>query len=254
MANPPGEQNLRAKLNLFAVVPLLETLVELDPKAEKWAKRIKSPVTISVTVNKEMAVCVTGGENGLKVDRKFDKTGAVVKFPDVKSLNALFAGGKVLPKVSGILRQPMSVLALGFLIRRMAEVMTSKDTTPELRANLIINAIARSFEVLGNSDPSFFSVLGRNNAIIVWEINPSGPAAYVSIKEGNWRFSKGRISNYTVAIEFKNIEGFLDLIEGRDTARMAFFRGNIRPRGDAMLAMKIGFLMQEVQRYLNVPL
>ena len=251
MAESPKDENLQAKLNLFAVLPLLEILAESDAKAKKWAGRIKSPVVIKVAGVPEMSVCITGGDMGLRVGQNLNNAGVVIEFPAAQSLNTLFAGGSVLPKVRGMLRQPGSIISIGFLLKRLSEVITNKDTTPELRANLIINAIARFFEVLGNLDPSFASVLNKQNAVIAWTIKPSGPAAYISIENGVWKFYRGSASGFTVAIEFSSLEGFFDLIEGRDTARMAFFMGNIRPRGDAMLAMKVGFLMQEVQKYLK---
>jgi len=251
MAGISQEENLRAKLNLFAILPLLEILAELDPKAKKWAGRIKSPIVIKIADIPEMTVCISGNSTGLKVERKSDSDGVIAEFPSPQSLNAFFEGEKALPKVRGLFKQPISVISFGFLIKRMAEIMTNKDESSELRANLIINAIAGFFEVLGNSDPSFASVLDKKNAMIAWEIKPAGPAAGVAIENGEWRYYRGRAANYTVAIEFSGIEAFMDLIEGRDTARMAFFMGNIKPCGDAMLAMKVGFLMEEAQKYFN---
>ncbi|GEM_PF-2639706 len=244
------DENLRARVNLFAVLPLLEDLAIADPKAKKWSRRIKSPVTLSVASDPKLAVSVYGGADGVSVQRGARNEGITIEFRDAASLNAVFAGGKAIPRVRGALPRPVSLIAFGLLMKRMAQVIEGKNTAPATRALIVLGTIARCFEVLGNFDPGFAYVLDTNDAVLAWQVEPDGPAAYVTVDGGKWAVRR-RAADADVAVTFDGVGGLMDLIEGRDTPRMAFFMGKIKPTGNAGLAMKVGFLMEEVSRFLN---
>ncbi|MEW6200729.1 MAG: SCP2 sterol-binding domain-containing protein [bacterium] len=245
-----------AHLNLHAVLPLLEEVVEFDSEAARIVKGWNYSIRFAVSGGP--MTFLQFGNGKLKVERgkgAFPSVG--FWFTSPQKLNLMFAG-KGMPILwtgfwnIGVLKGfPALAKRLEYYMRPTDEMLKDKEVF-DLYIKLSLYAMTSGIKAVGENDPEIKPLMAKTRSgAVQFEVMPDGPAAYVSLCNGRLEAGKGRIEKPNCFMKFKNSEILCQLIKGELDAFAALARCDITISGFIPLVDTFNAALDRVGVYLG---
>jgi hypothetical protein len=256
MSNKKAQELVRARLFLFAVLPLLEEVAKMDAEAKKIVKGLSGVICFKAPKGLSAQVEFLDGE--VKATPGKDKKSSVVLFlPTIGMLNNMFSGkGFALPlPIKGLLKMG---LINGFtkLADRLSFYMDPSDKVPkgkvkEIIATLLLNAAVFGAAEVGSSDEGVKDKVAKiPDGTVQIEIK-QGPSVYVEKKGAVLYPKKGTPTNYSAYLGFKNTDVAYDMLTGNLDFMAAIPLGDIGLSGSLAMIEQLAALMETAGVYLE---
>jgi hypothetical protein len=262
--------DVRARLNLFAVLPNLEDVVRDDPEMRALVADAQLSVRFSVangpgtTVRFDRGVCTVGprprrveaGESGAS---GAGGSGPTVRlaFTSASHLNKMFDGkGQPIP-IWGFTH-------LGFLTRQFTDLTERLayylSPTPELLAHagylamntlLTLNTAAFAVPVLLGHDEECVPLRrGLSHGTIVIKVLPDGPAVSLVCGASGVLPVKGELTHPSALVLLKDLRTANDFLAGKLDTFVAAVTGDVQLWGRVAMIDTLALVLDRVGRYL----
>jgi hypothetical protein len=263
-------EDIRARLNLFAVLPNLEDVVREDPEMRALVAGTRLSVRFTVTKGPGTTVRFAGGvcsvgprpsrvEVGEPAAPGAGDSGPTVRlaFASAAHLNKMFDGAS----------QPIPIWGfthLGFLKKeftelsdRMAYYLAPTEellSHPEyLRMNtlLTLNTAAFAVPVLLGHDPECVPLRhGLSHGTIVIKVLPDGPAVSLVCGASGVLSVKGELTHPSALVLLRDMQTANDFLAGKLDTFVAAVTGDVQLRGRVAMVDTLALVLDRVGKYL----
>ena len=264
-------EDVRARLNLFAVLPNLEDVVRDDPEMRALVADARISVRFTVANGPSTTVRFAGGVCTVGPQPRRDEAGGPgaegaggsgptvrLAFTSASHLNKMFDGTS----------QPIPIWGfnhLGFLTKqfteltdRMAYYLSPTDELLEhpgyLRMNtlLTLNTAAFAVPVLLGHDPECIPL--RHNlthGTVVIKVLPDGPAVSLVCGASGVLPVKGELSHPSALVLLRDLQAANDFLNGRLDVYSATVTGEVRIWGQVVMVDSLALVLDRVGKYLT---
>lgn len=212
---------LTAKLFLNAAFPVMQVLMDEDPKLHKKTERFNHIVQFGAKNGDELICCHMIFENGRVnvVQGPAQKADLTLTFSAAEKMNALLKGGLALPGIRGNITLLPTVLSLLMGLKIMtAEPKTEQEKYLKVKCSLYM--ICRAMSVYNKlGDPDFHEFCARQpDRIYQFRVeqddNPEKVACYLRVKAGKSKSGHGIYEKRTpfVLFRFTSVDGALKIL------------------------------------------
>ncbi len=252
-----GVDQIKASLNLGAVLQNLAELCRLDPESQKLIRDWDVCVQFTVFAGPKAWVEFRGGEcrTGLGTTALSD---VHLVFVTPGHLNAMFAGSAIPPiPVKGFKR-------LGFLKNEFPRITARLehylkpgpgmlDDPAFLAANttLTLHTAANALRELVKTEPTAGKIAaGTPTGRLQLAVGSDGPAAWVSFSPNGMEVGRGRLEHPDATMTFRDIPVAQGVLSGKEDGLAAIGRGEVVIWGMLPLIDSATLIMDRVERYL----
>jgi len=247
---------LRARLFLRAVLPLLETVVARSPSYGRSFVDVQARVRFRAAATPHSAL-LTFAAGKLTVGRDTQEKPQIdVNFPDLRALNTFFAGGLTLPRVSGLHHS----LLLAKLLRLLLSLQVLKPGPPPsdpaeraLRVRLVLQLVTRALAELhlAGFAPMTDLVADSPERVYQWTVGSSDIAFWLRMQAGKVKQGAGVYARRApfVHFAFRDVDSALGIFGSSE--HMSGVRGGaVQTFGSPEYTRKVAYLMQCVDALL----
>ncbi len=252
-----GVDQVKAGLNLGAVLQNLAELCRLDPESQKLVQ--DWDVGIQFTVLGGPAAWVEFRRGECRVGLGSTSLSEVhLFFVTPGHLNAMFAGSNIPPvPLKGFNRLgwlknefPRITARLEHYLKPGPGMMENPDF---LAANttLTLHTAANAVRELALSEPTAMKIAaGTPPGRLQLAVGEDGPAAWVSFGPDGVNAGRGRVDRPDATMTFRNIAVAQAVLSGKEDGLAAIGRGDVAVWGMLPLADSATLIMDRVERYL----
>jgi hypothetical protein len=262
-------EDVRARLNLFAVLPNLEDVVAGDPEMRALVAEARITVRFTVAGGPGAAVrfdrgrCIVG-----PVARRDEAGGAGGAGGSGPTVRLAFTSAAHLNKMFDGKGQPIPVWGfnhLGFLTRqftaltdRMGYYLTPTDELLEhpgylaMNTRLTLNTAAFSVPVLLGHDPECVPLRhGLSHGTVVIKVLPDGPAVSLVCGASGVLPVKGELTHPSALVLLKDLRTANDFLAGKLDTFVAAVTGDVQIRGRVAMVDTLALVLDRVGKYLQ---
>jgi hypothetical protein len=222
---PATQQELMtAKLFFNAAFPVMQVVLDDDPKMHRKFENVVATVQIGAVNNGELVACHLIFDHGkvTVVEGPAEKADITMTFPTVAKMNTMFRGGMALPSIKGITKVGLLIKVFSLLMSLMLMMPTSrpKDLAKKtLKVNMCLYMITRALSVYNKAgDPDMQEwVLRQPDRIYQFIVEPyeeTNIACYLRVKAGNSKSGHGIYERRKpfVLFHFKSVDGAMKVL------------------------------------------
>jgi hypothetical protein len=262
-------EDVRARLNLFAVLPNLEDVVARDAEMRDLVADARITVRFTVAGGPSTAVrfaggvCTVGPPAGR--DAPHGGSGAGGSGPTVR---LAFASAAHLNKMFDGNGQPIPIWGfnhLGFLARqftaltdRMGYYLTPTDELLEhpgylaMNTRLTLNTAAFAVPVLLGHDPECVPLRhGLAHGTVVLKVLPDGPAVSLVCGASGVLPVKGELTHPSALVLLKDMQTANDFLAGKLDTFVAAVTGDVQIWGRVAMVDTLALVLDRVGKYLT---
>jgi len=248
---------VKAHLNLHAVLPNLEELVEFDPEMTRLVGSWGVTVEFSVRQGPHAHISIHNGQ--CRVGRgPADRTDVKLWFKSPQHLNAMFDGKANPVPVKGFTRLGFMSNEFGKLTDRLEHYLrASDDVLADERVFAFVTRCMLYTAILGlaelaERDPAVSDLAAHTpNGTAEFKILPDGPAVHLTHRDGRFTAGKGPAEAPNVKMHFRDVRVCNDLLNGRMDAFAALGRGDVAITGFLPLADQLNAMLEYLEPYLK---
>ncbi len=250
-------QKVVAHLNMLAVLPRLEELVQYDADAQELIKGMKFSIRFRVMGGPSIFIAIGNGKITSTTDTTLSADTGLL-FTSYEQANRMFAGEKVVPipywgawRMSDLKR----FTQLSTLLEKYLKPSDESLKDPGFKAQVVkmtLHTIAAGVAQLAEHD-SKASHWAKSvpEGVAMFKVLPEGPAACISVQGGKFRPIWGEVKNPSVTTTFKDIDTALNLFTGKLDAFAALGDGDVRMSGLIPMADHLNAIIDRVGWYLK---
>jgi hypothetical protein len=265
-------EDVRARLNLFAVLPNLEDVVAGDPEMRALVADTRVTVRLTIANGPGAAVRFDHGQCSVGPVARKDRSGTAggtgaaggsgptvrLAFTSAAHLNRMFDGkGQPIPY--------WGFNHLGFLTKRFAQLTDRMGyylaPTDELLAHpaylamntrLTLNTAAFAVPVLLGHDPECVPLRhGLAHGTIVVKVLPDGPAVSLVCGASGVLPVKGELTHPGALVLLKDLQTANDFLAGKLDTFVAAVTGDVQIRGRVAMVDTLALVLDRVGKYLQ---
>ncbi|HOZ45887.1 MAG TPA: SCP2 sterol-binding domain-containing protein [Candidatus Hydrogenedentes bacterium] len=251
------EQQIKANINLYAVLPNLEELVRLDADSAEKSKKWRIVIQFSVKNGPQAYVAFDRGR--CTVGRGAHEHPTVkLYFKSPEHLNLMFEGKANPIPLKGFLR-------LGFLTRKFARLTERLEyfLKPEdgrlddpdyVRVNTPLTLYTAFYCVaeLAQLDPiSRHLAAQMGTGRLQVEVLPDGPVVHLELGDGTMRVAKGKAEHPMAKMIFRNLQVASDLLNDRLDGFRAVAQGDVAIWGHVPMVENANLILERVRQYVD---
>lgn len=122
----------------------------------------------------------------------------------------------------------------------------------KLLSKIVLWFLGRGFEVLAKVDNRVREEVSewKEGTSVKLKVNPNGPSMFVRKTGGKIKYLGNKDSDADISINFKNIEGAVQLLTGQTGIHNAFAEHRFTVKGDIFFVMSVVRCMYIVEAYL----
>ena len=254
---------MTAKLFFNAAFPVMQVLLDDDPKLHNKFKNFRATVQFGALDDKEPLFCHMIFDNGKLsvVQGKAEKPDLALTFSAIGKLNALLKGGLALPSIKGSLGMLMNVLSLlmglKIMTKNNAKLKNLEEKTLKVKCSLyMITRALSQYNKLG--DPHMQEFCSRQpDRIYQFRVeqdgNPAHVAAYLRIKAGKSKSGHGVYERRSpfVLFRFTSVDGALKILDKEVEFVEGVEKGFVETLGSPEYAMYLNDYMAVLQGMLT---
>lgn len=264
-------EDIRARLNLFAVLPNLEDVVRDDPEMRALVADVCVSVRFTVaggpstTVRFDRGVCCVGpqprrgdGEDAADQGLSAHAGPAVhLGFASASHLNKMFDGkGQPIP-MWGFTHLKFLTRQFAELSDRMAYYLAPSDELLahpgylEMNTLLTLNTAAFSVPVLLAHDPECVALRhGLSEGTVVIKVLPDGPAVSLVCGASGVLPVRGELTHPSALVLLRDMKTANDFLAGKLDTFVAAVTGDVQIRGRVAMVDTLALVLDRVGRYL----
>ena len=265
-------EDVRARLNLFAVLPNLEDVVRDDPEMRTLVADARVTVRFTVAGGPGTAVRFSGGVCTVGPPPRRDEAGGAggsgaaggsgpsvrLAFTSSSHLNKMFDGkGQPIP-VWGFTQLGFLTKQFTALTDRMAYYLTPTDELLEhpgylaMNTLLTLNTAAFAVPVLLGHDPECVPLRhGLSQGTIVIKVLPDGPAVSLVCGASGVLPVKGELTHPSALVLLKDLRTANDFLAGKLDTFVAAVTGDVQIRGRIAMVDTLALVLDRVGKYLQ---
>lgn len=213
---------MTAKLFFNAAFPVMQVLLDDDPKLHKAFANVAATVQFGARDDGELVACTLKFDHG-KIEvlqAPAEKPDLSLTFPSVGKMNALLRGGLAMPGIKGKLTLLPKVLMLLMGLMIMSPKQKPKEyDRQKLKVKCSLYMITRALSVYNKlGDPDMREWCTRQpDRIYQFSVEPypeTGIACYLRVKAGNSKSGHGIYTRRTpfVHFHFLSVEGAMKVL------------------------------------------
>jgi hypothetical protein len=218
-----AQEIMTAKLFFNAAFPVMQVLLDDDPKLREKFRNFKAVVQFGARNEGDLLCCHLVFENGVVqvVQGPAPNCDLALSFPRVEKMNALLRGGLALPSIRGRLSLLPNVLSLLMGLMIMSPKKRPKDLAGRsLKVKCSLYMITRAlsqYNKLGDPDMREFCRRQSDRIYQFTVANGDDPqyiACYLRVKAGKSKSGHGVYTRRTpfVHFSFKSVEGAMKVL------------------------------------------
>jgi len=252
---------MAAKLFFNAVFPIMQVLMNDDPKLNKQFKDFAGVVQFGAKNDGELLAVTLNFDKGKLnvVQGPAESYDLALTFSSVEKMNALLRGGLALPAIKGKVSMLPRILSL--LMGLMIMSPKKKPREPEkqaLKVKCSLYMIVRALSVynkLGDSDMHAWC-LRQPDRIYQFSVEPypeTGIACYLRVKAGNSKSGRGIYERRRpfVHFHFLSVEGAMKVLLKEVEFVAAVEKGYVETIGAPEYAVQLNDFMSILQSMLT---
>jgi hypothetical protein len=261
-------EDVRARLNLFAVLPNLEDVVAGDPEMRALVADARITVRFTVAGGPSTAVRFHDGACSVGPVPRHDEPGASAAGGSGPTVRLAFTSAAHLNKMFDGKGQPIPMWGfnhLGFLTRqftqltdRMAYYLTPTDdllTHPgylAMNTLLTLNTAAFAVPVLLGHDPECAPLRhGLAHGTVVIKVLPDGPAVSLVCGASGVLPVKGELTHPSALVLLKDLQTASDFLAGKLDTFVAAVTGDVQIWGRVAMVDTLALVLDRVGKYLQ---
>lgn len=217
------QEIMTAKLFFNAAFPVMQVLLDDDPKLHKKFSNFRATVQFGAMDNGELLCCHLIFCDGqvTVVQGPAEKFDLALTFPTVEKMNALLRGGLAMPKIKGRLSLLPNVLSVLLGLMIMSPKKRPKDPAGQaLKVKCSLYMITRAlsqYNKLGDPDMMEFCQRQPDRIYQFTVANGDDPnfiACYLRVKAGKSKSGHGVYTRRTPFVHFcfKSVEGAMKVL------------------------------------------
>lgn len=258
-------EDVRARLNLFAVLPNLEDVVAGDPEMRALVADTRLTVRFTVANGPGTAVRFDHGACTVGPVTRRDESGGSGAGPTVR---LAFTSAAHLNKMFDGKGQPIPYWGfnhLGFLMKQFSELTDRMGyylaPTDELLSHpgylamntlLTLNTAAFAVPVLLGHDPECVPLRhGLSHGTIVIKVLPDGPAVSLVCGASGVLPVKGELTHPSALVLLKDLQTANDFLAGKLDTFVAAVTGDVQIRGRVAMVDTLALVLDRVGKYLT---
>ncbi|MGC4086670.1 MAG: hypothetical protein QM756_02000 [Polyangiaceae bacterium] len=247
---------LRARLFLRAVLPLLETVIEHSPEQARPFRDVSERVRFSLRASEQSATLCFGAGALRVLPDDTEKASVDFQFPDVAALNRFFSGGFTLPRVVG-LSHPLLIAKVLRLLLTLQVLKPgpapSEAAERALRVRLVLRLISRALCELhwGGFAPMCELVEASPERVYQWSVEREGIAMWLRMQRGKVQCGDGVHPHRApfVLFSFPDVDAALRVF-GSSEHMTGVRDGSVQTFGSPEYTRKVAHLMQCMDQLL----
>lgn len=252
-----AREQLRARVFLRALVPLLEQVVRDHPAMAKLFANVDASVQVAID-GSPLGARLAFSAGVLEVTHDTGPADLLFTFKDMAALNAFFGGAFVLPSVSGALRHPLLLTRVArlFATLNMLQPQEAPLDAGEraLRVALLLNLVTRALaELQHGGHPGMTALtLGSPDRVYQWTVARQGIVNWLRMKDGKVLAGGGPCSAREpfVHFVFPDADAALAVLTATGSQMDGVRGGAVEVIGSPEYSRKISLLMQQVDQLL----
>ena len=250
-------QKVLAHLNMLAVLPRLEELVQYDAEAQELIMGMKFSIRFRVFNGPSILIAIGNGKISSTTDTTLSADTGLL-FTSYEQANRMFAGEKVVPipywgawKMADLKR----FTQLSGLLEKYLKPSEDNLKDPGFKAHAVkmtLHTIAAGVaQVAQHDEKASHWAEAVPEGVAMFKVLPEGPAACISVQGGRFRPIWGEVKTPTVSTTFKDIDTALNLFTGKLDAFAALGGGDVRISGLIPMADHLNAIIDRVGWYLS---
>jgi hypothetical protein len=249
--------DLRARVFLRALVPLLEVVVRERPAMARLFARADTGVRIEVQGSPLCAnLAFSGG--ALKVSHAGGPCDLRFTFSNVAALSAFFGGALALPRVAGALRHPVLLTRVARLFATLQmlqpQAAPADAAARALRVRLLLYLVVRALAELHHGGHAGMRALTQDSPdrVYQWSVAQAGIHAWLRMKDGKVAAGHGTCTAREpfVHFVFPTVDAALSVLTATGSQVDGVRDGAVEVIGSPEYSRKISLLMQQVDHLL----
>jgi len=258
-----GQDLMTAKLFFNAAFPVMQVLIDNNPKLNKKFSKLCATVQFGALDDKEPLFCNLVFNNGkVSVEQgKAENPDLALTFSAISKMNALLKGGLALPSIKGRLGLLPDVLSLLMGLKIMTKDNAKlKDLTEKaLKVKCSLYMVTRAlsqYNKLGNPEMQEFCKR-QPDRIYQFRVEQDGDpayiAAYLRIKAGKSKSGHGVYARRSpfVLFRFTSVDGALKILDKEVEFVEGVEKGYVETIGSPEYAMQLNDFMAVLQGMLT---
>ncbi len=250
---------LRARVFLRSVLPLLKVVMAEQPGLARMWRGVSAAVQLR-SADGRAGACLRFSGGALSVEQEAgerDRAEVRCVFRDLRALNAFFAGGRALPRVSG-LGHPLLLYKAARLLSSLRVLQPQPaPARPEeraLRVKLILYLVTHALaELHRGGHPQMVELVESSpERVYQWTVASAGIGAYLRMERGRVKAGRGTYLRRRpfVHFVFPDVDAALSVLTATDSQMGGVRGGLVQALGSPEYVRKISLLMQKVDELL----
>ncbi len=258
------EELMTAKLFMGAAFPVMQVVLDDDPKMKEKFKNVRATVQIGAkTDDGGLLACHLVFDNGKfsVVQGPAEKPDISLNFASIEKMNIMFRGGKAMPSIKGMWKIGLLLKVLSLLMSLMLMSPGNRPKGPAkqlLKVKMSLYMITRAlstYNKLGNPEMKEWTTR-QPDRIYQFVVDPypeAGAACYLRVKAGNSKSGHGIYERREpfVLFHFYSVEGALKVLLKDVSFVEAVETGCVETVGSPEYAMYLNDFMAVLQGMLT---
>ncbi|GEM_PF-2913962 len=246
---------IKAKVNLHAILPVLEELERLDRvHGGTGAGGSRGTVMLTVAGYNELVATIRFKGGGIEVLRERRKRPSLIlEFASPDALNDSFSGGSARPRIRKLLFGLPLLLKFVKLSKLLGKSLMGNEAPGgvKTRAALLLRVVVHSMEILARRHPEVKTSISDIDGTAQFGIEPDGPFYHITFENGKVAVYPTRHSSPTSTILWVDPETAVAVLSGSLDAMKALGQQKMKMEGDPGFALKVGGIMSKVGEVLR---
>lgn len=246
---------IKAKINLHAVLPVMADLEKLDrTHGGKGAGASRGTLVMAVAGRPDMAATIHFKGAGIEVlPERWRKPSLVLEFATPGALNDSFGGGKERPHMKGLVFGWPLLLKFVKLSKLLGDSLM-RDRAPggaKTRAALMLKVVVHAMEVLSQCHAEVQATVKALDGTAQFGIEPDGPVYHITFEKGKAAAYDSKHSSPKSTITWADSETAVAVLSGKLNPMEAMSKQKMKMVGDPGFALQVGGIMNKVGEVLQ---
>ncbi|MBI3561305.1 MAG: hypothetical protein HY080_06270 [Gammaproteobacteria bacterium] len=259
MASAALHEQLRARVFLRAVLPLLETVSADQHRNPNKRTRQRLPQTVQIGSNAaSVAARLMFVDDSVQVAQGSGPATLQFNFSDLGRLNNFFSGKAILPRLTGGLRHPLlliKVLRLLSALKLLQPNSTPMDARERvLRVKLLLYLVSRGLAELHHGGHAAMRELVAQSPdrVYQWTVQREGIGAWLRMQHGKVKTGHGMYTARAPFVQFvfPDVEAAFTVLTASEGQINKVRDGLVVTLGSPEYTRKISLLMQQLDELL----
>lgn len=262
---PLSDEQLAGRIVLRAALPVIKVMLEDDPAVRKAFENVSGTVQFRAQdENGPVGACLVFENGAFAVEQGIrENPDLLFDFPSLKSMNDMFRGKPVLPRLGPLLRGIPG--HFGLLIKTFKVLLgmkilmpDAKPKTPEkayLKVKMSLYMVSTALSQMNKAgDPDMHAWTSKQpERIYQWSVDGTDIACYLKMKAGNTKAGRGIYARRKpfVHMHFASVDAALPVLANAVDTVSAISQGLVINDGSPEYAGRIGDFMMKVSKLLT---